>query len=61
MAILWVITKLRKPPTNPRKVSPQSVDSQLGVLQWSESESRGWILKQQTEGRYANSDRVYWT
>ncbi len=32
LAILWVIEKPLKPPTNPRKVSPQPVDSQLGAL-----------------------------
>jgi hypothetical protein len=38
MTILWIIKKLQMPPTNPRKVSPQSVDSQLGTLLRSEGD-----------------------
>src|SRR3970040_547758 len=38
--------KPQKPPTNPRKVSPQPADSQLGALLRSERKTRGWTLEQ---------------
>jgi site-specific DNA-methyltransferase (adenine-specific) len=46
LGILWVMKKPQKPSTNPRKVSPQPVDSQLGALLRSERETRGWTLEQ---------------
>lgn len=37
---------MKKPQQSPRSVSPQSANSQLGVLLRSERESRGWTLEQ---------------